>query len=80
MPQKDDITPYSPDEDYGDVPAITAKWYEAEDIALWLKQHVEKGGKIVAHSNEGDGAAWGWEFDGKGRMRELHLCSVGKWI
>ena len=79
MPQEDDISPYVPDGDYGDVPALTAKWYEDEKIASWIKQHSEKGGQIVEHSNEGDGGAWGWEFDGKGRMKELSLCSVGKW-
>ena len=78
-PQEDDMSPYEPDSDYGDVPALMAKWYEAEKIASWIKRHSEKGGQIILNSNEGDGAAWGWEFDGKGRMRELALCSVGKW-
>ena len=71
--------PYEPD-DEGTVIALFGKWYEAEKIASWLKHHSEKGGRIVEHSIEGDGDAWGWEFDGKGRMRELQLCSVGKWI
>jgi len=78
-PQKDDTTSYSPDVEYGDVPGLIGKWDDAEEIATWLKQYSEKGGRIVLYSAEGDGAAWGWEFDGKGRMRELQLCSVGKW-
>lgn len=45
----------------------------------WLKLHSEKGGRLIQHSSEGDGAAWGWEFDGRGRLRQLALCSVGKW-
>ena len=42
---------------------------EAESIAMWLRQHSEKGGRMVLHSIEGDGNAWGWEFDGRARMR-----------
>jgi hypothetical protein len=34
---------------------------------------------IVHHSDEGDGAAFGWEFDGLGKMRELALCAIGDW-
>jgi len=34
---------------------------------------------MVLHSVEVDGCAWGWEFDGKGRMRYLELTPVGKW-
>jgi len=71
--------PYVPDEEEGDVPALYGKWYEAESIAVWLRQHSEKGGRMVLHSIEGDGNAWGWEFDGRGRMRELGLRPVGKW-
>jgi hypothetical protein len=76
---EDGIDPYVPDADDGTVPAIYGKWYEAENIAEWLKQHSEKGGRIVLHSLEADGEAWGWEFDGKGRMRELQLREVGEW-
>src|ERR1019366_898917 len=60
--------PYVPDED-GTVPALSGKWYEDKSIAKWLRQHSEKGGRIVLHSNEADGEAWGWEFDGRGKMR-----------
>jgi hypothetical protein len=70
---------YEPDADDGTVPAIAGKWYEAEKIAEWLKLHSEKGGRLIQHSCEGDGAAWGWEFNGKGKLRELVLCTVGKW-
>jgi hypothetical protein len=69
---------YDPDED-GTVPALIGEWYEAERLARWLRRHSEKGGRIVLHSAEADGAAWGWEFDGTGRMRELGLVPVGKW-
>jgi hypothetical protein len=76
---EDGHDPYAPDEEEGDVPALYGKWYEAESIAAWLRQHSEKGGRIVLHSIEGDGNAWGWEFDGRGRMRQLVLKPVGKW-
>lgn len=73
------VSPYAPDEDDGTVPALSGKWGYAEAIARWLSKHSEKDGRIVLHSEEGDGAAWGWEFDGKGRMRPLGLVPVGKW-
>jgi hypothetical protein len=76
---KDGLDPYVPCEGDGTVPALYGKWYEATRIACWLRRHSEKGGRIVLHSNEADGAAWGWEFDGKGRMRPLDLVPVGKW-
>jgi len=69
---------YVPDEDDGTVPALSGKWYEAEDLARWLRRYCD-GGRIVLHSAEGDGDAWGWEFDGKGRMRALALVPTGKW-
>lgn len=72
-------SPYEPDADDGTVTALEGKWYESNEIAEWLKRHAEKGGRIIQHSCEADGAAWGWEFDGRGRLRELALCSVGKW-
>jgi hypothetical protein len=78
-PTEEYTSPYSPMEGDGSVPAIEGKWYESEDIAKWLKLHSEKGGQLIQHSCEGDGAAWGWEFDGKGRLRSLALCSMGKW-
>jgi hypothetical protein len=71
--------PYVPNEEDWTVPALYGKWAEAERIASWLKHHSEKGGRIVFHSIEADGSAWGWEFDGKGRMRHLGLKAVGKW-
>ena len=75
---EDGLDPYVPADD-GTVPALYGKWYEAEQIANWLKQYSEKGGRIVLHSIEADGNAWGWEFDGRGRMRELTLRPIGKW-
>jgi len=71
--------PYEPD-DEGTVCALYGKWYEDEEIASWLKLHSEEGGRIILHSIESDRAAWGWEFNGKGNMRELQLCAVGKWV
>jgi hypothetical protein len=76
---EDGLDPYVPDDEDGTVPALYGKWYEAERIAAWLKQHSEKGGRIILHSIEADGEAWGWEFDGRGRMRALGLCHIGKW-
>ncbi len=70
--------PYVPDKE-GTVPALFGKWYEDERIAKWLRRHSEKGGRMILHSVEADGAAWGWEFDGRGRMRAMTLRSVGKW-
>jgi hypothetical protein len=72
-------SPYVPDEDEGTVPALSGKWRNSEKIAGWLKLHSQEGGRLIHHSCEGDGVAWGWEFDGRGRMRELALCSVGEW-
>ena len=77
---EDGLDPYEPDEEDNTVPALYGKWYEAEAIADWIKQYSEKGGRIVLHSIEGDGAAFGWEFDGRGRMRALELRPVGKWV
>lgn len=71
--------PYVPDEEDGTVPALYGKWYEAKRIASWVKRHSEKGGRMIFHSIEADGNAWGWEFDGRGRMRELGLKAVGRW-
>ena len=76
---EDDPAPYAPDEEDGTVPALGGKWYHAERFARWLRRHSEKGGRIILHSIEADGEAWGWEFDGKGRMRQLGLAPVGKW-
>lgn len=70
--------PYDPDEE-GTVPAFFGKWYGDEQIARWLRKYSEKGGRLIQHSMEGDGAAWGWEFDGRGKMQALNLRPVGKW-
>jgi len=70
--------PYEPDE-LGTIPAMDAKWAGSEAIAKWLKKYCKGGGSIVEHSLEGDGAAWGWEFDGKGKMRYLALKPAEKW-
>jgi hypothetical protein len=75
---EDGCDPYVPD-DEGTVPALFGKWYGSEQIARWLKKHSEGGGRLIEHSMEGDGAAWGWEFDGLGKMRALGLRPIGKW-
>jgi hypothetical protein len=75
---KDRWDPYVPDEE-GTVPALLGKWYDAEQFARWLKRYSEEGGRVVLHSAEADGEAWGWQFDGKGRMRSLYLVPCGKW-
>jgi len=69
---------YCPDEE-GLVPAKNGKWHWAESIAHWLKRYCD-GGRMVFHSREGDGAAWGWEFDGQGKARLIELRPKGKWI
>lgn len=72
-------TPYGVNKEDGTAVALDGKWYDVEDFAAWLKQHAEKGGRIVLHSAEGDGFAWGWEFDGNGGMENFQLDHVGKW-
>ena len=76
--RNDGTDAYVPCDD-GSIPAMTGKWPDDEKFASWLKQYSEEGGRIVLHSLEADGAVWGWEFNGKGKMRDLALCSVGKW-
>ncbi len=70
---------YEPCEGEDTVPARIGKWRAPESIANWIKQHTEEGGRIVFHSMEADGEAWGWEFDGKGHMRALALLPSGEW-
>ncbi len=72
--------PFPPFEDEETTLAHFGKWDEHEKIASWVKLHSEKGGKMILCSYDGDGAAWGWEFDGKGRMRELQFRYIGKWV
>ena len=70
--KKSDADPYYPFDDNTTI-ALFGTWDEHEKIASWVKLHSEKGGKMVLFSYDGDGAAWGWEFDGKGKMRELQF-------
>jgi len=69
--------PYCPFEDNTTI-ALFGRWDKHEKIASWVKLHSAKGGKMVLFSYDGDGAAWGWEFDGKGRMRELGFRKLKK--
>jgi len=55
---EDGLDPYAPTEEQNTVPALYGKWGYAEEIAAWLKQHAEPGGRIVFHSIEADGDAW----------------------
>jgi len=48
------------------------------DIKTLVLTHQDIG-QIVLHSSEGDGLAWGWEFDGKGGMEYFQLDPVGRW-
>jgi hypothetical protein len=73
------LCPYVPDEVDGTVVALNGKWYEAERFSKWVSTFAEQGGRVVLHSIEGDGAAFGWEFDGRGRMRYFELGCLGKW-
>ena len=70
---------YVPDKEDGSVPALDSKWDDPEPIAKWVKRYSENGGSIIFHSLEADGGAWGWVFDGRGRMKELELRPVGRW-
>lgn len=70
---------YDPCEDDGHVPAPQDKWRESEAIARLVCQHSEEVGIIVHHSDEGDGAAVGWEFDGISNMRKRMVCAIGNW-
>jgi hypothetical protein len=47
-----------PDEEDAAVPVLVGRWYQGEEIAEWLKLHSEKGGQLIQHSWEADGAAW----------------------
>src|SRR5207244_1055457 len=49
-------SPYVPDDEDNSVPVPVGKWYEAEQIAEWLKLHSEKGGQLIQHSCDADGA------------------------
>ncbi|HNQ88092.1 MAG TPA: hypothetical protein PKM73_05720 [Verrucomicrobiota bacterium] len=65
-----------PDDD-GFVLAMVGKWYDAGRFAVWLCYHCA-GGKLVLHSNEADGEAFGWEFE-DGRIRYLELIPCSEW-
>jgi len=72
-------TPYGVNKKTGTANALDGKWYEVENFATWLKKHAEQGGRVVLHSAEGDGLAWGWEFDGENGMEYFQLDPVGRW-
>lgn len=52
------------------------KWYRSEELAEWLAGLCEPGGRVLQCTQEGAGGAWGWEFDGTGRIRSLALVEV----
>lgn len=70
------VLPQCPD-DEGFVSAAIGKWRQPEEIAEWLCKHCSSG-RLILHSLEGDGAAFGWEFE-SGRIRYLELRPVGRW-
>lgn len=72
MPEESEL----PDEE-GFVRSAVGKWPSIEKFADWLSRNGFKG-SVVLHSREGDGAAWGWEFEGA-RMRYLELRPAGRW-
>jgi len=76
---EDGRDPYAPTEEQNHVPALYGKWGYAEEIAAWLKPHAEPGGRIIFHSIEADGDAWGWEFDGRGRMKATGRWNTSLW-
>ncbi len=78
-PSNDYDSPYTPYEEDETVPAVCGKWHEADRIAKWLRHHCQRGGRLIQHSSEGDGLAWGWTFDGRGRMKYMELRPIGKW-
>lgn len=61
----------------GFVCSVWGKFPAAEQFARWLGRHCEQG-RVILHSREGDGAAWGWEFQ-RGRIRYLELKPAGTW-
>lgn len=74
--KRDFVLPHCPD-DEGFVSAAVGKWHRPEEIAEWLCKHCSSG-RLILHSLEGDGAAFGWEFE-SGRIRYLELRPVGRW-
>jgi hypothetical protein len=74
---KDDVATDEVPDEAGYVSSIWGKWYEAEALAEWLCRHCAEG-RVIQHSREGDGGAWGWEFRG-GRIRRLSLEPSGPW-
>lgn len=68
--------PLGPDENQC-TPAMDGKWSGDEQIARWIASH-QGHGSISFHSLEGDGMAWMFEFDGKGRYRR-HELSPARW-
>ena len=43
----------------------TGRWYRDADFVVWLAPRCEAG-FVALWSQEGDGASWAYEFDGKG--------------
>ncbi len=71
-------TDYDPD-DEGLVPALSGKWRDFDDIAAWLAKYADDEGRLLVHSEEGDGWDVGYEFDGKGNFRMLALQPIEHW-
>ena len=54
------------------------KWYDSKKLAGWLAPYC-RSGKIIAVSQEGDGAIWGWEFSQRKGIRELGIMPTSEW-
>lgn len=55
-----------------DPDGYNGKWYDTNKLALWLADKVEKG--RLEYTGE-DGAKWGFEFDGKGKVYFIEYTS-----
>ena len=72
--KEDSYFPVKPDK-LGFTPTMEGKWSGDDQIARWLAVHSARG-IMSFHSLEGDGVAWLFEFDGKGRYRRHELASA----
>jgi len=74
--KRDFVLPQCPDYE-GCVSVTIGKWRRPEEIGEWPCTHCSSG-RLILHRLEGDGAAFGWEFE-SGRIRHLELRPVGRW-
>ena len=67
------------EDDEGTVDAVKGKWYGIDPIVQWLAQRVDRNSRMIFHSLEADGGSFGYEFDGRGKMRYLELKPTTGW-